>query len=347
MVRGEGCPRETAVEGQSGRSLDDVLRLLIQQYAGDGARVRQLSCRRSALAVTMPAWSSPTESACPTERLLDLRVSGDDGDLPLVFHHGTPGASAPLRTLERAVHDRGLRLVTTSRPGYGGSSRLPGRQVVDVVADTEAVLASLGATRCLVAGWSGGGPHALACAARLKAAAAVLVIAGVAPFGAEGIDWLGGMGQDNVEEFGAAIAGEAALRPYLEAQSVDLRQATVEQIVSALGTLLPPVDRAVMTDEYGEDLVAQFQQALQSGVDGWLDDDLAFVAPWGFQLAEIFTPVSLWQGDADLMVPPSHGRWLSERVPGMSAHLEPEEGHLSIGLGRMDRMLDELLQLAG
>src|SRR5262245_1064722 len=122
----------------------------------------------------------------PGGRSLDIRVSRPTDGLPLIFHHGTPGAATPVRVLERAAHARGLRLVTTSRPGYGDSDRHPGRAVADVAADASAVLASLGARRCLVAGWSGGGPHALACGARLEAAAAVLVIAGVAPHGAAG-----------------------------------------------------------------------------------------------------------------------------------------------------------------
>jgi len=121
----------------------------------------------------------------PDGRRLDLRVSGPAGGFPLVFHHGTPGAATPYRALERAAHARGLRLVTTSRPGYGDSSPQPGRSVVDVAADTAAVLAAIGADRCLIAGWSGGGPHALACGARLGATAAVLVIAGIAPYGAD------------------------------------------------------------------------------------------------------------------------------------------------------------------
>lgn len=98
-------------------------------------------------------------------RLLELRVSGPSDGLPLVFHHGAPGAASPIRGLERAAHKRGLRLVAASRPGYGGSTRKPGRIISDVVADTSEVLDALGADRCLVAGWSGGGPHALACAA--------------------------------------------------------------------------------------------------------------------------------------------------------------------------------------
>src|SRR5450755_4007095 len=135
----------------------------------------------------------------PDGRRLDMRVTGPAGGFPLVFHHGTPDAATPFRALERAAHARGLRLVTTSRPGYGNSSRQPGRAIVDAAADTASVLAAIAAERCQVAGWSGGGPHALACGARLgAAAAAVLVIAGIAPYGATGLDWMAGMGGENI-----------------------------------------------------------------------------------------------------------------------------------------------------
>ena len=98
-------------------------------------------------------------------RRLDFAISGPDGGTPLIFHHGTPGSVAAFRVIERSAHERGLRLVTYSRPGYGDSTRLPGRDVAAVVADVEALLNHLNASRCLVAGWSGGGPHALAAAA--------------------------------------------------------------------------------------------------------------------------------------------------------------------------------------
>ena len=282
----------------------------------------------------------------PDGRRLDIRVSGPASGLPLVFHHGTPGAVTPFRALERAAHVRGLRLVTTSRPGYGDSSRQPGRSVVDVAADTAAVLAAIGAERCLIAGWSGGGPHALACGARLGPAAAVLVIAGVAPYGAEGLDWMSGMGEENVAEFTAAIQGEDALRSYLRAPGEHLRDITAADIVSSLRTLLPDVDRAEVTGEFGEDMAASFRAAVGAGVDGWLDDDLAFASPWGFGLDEISVPTMIWQGTADLMVPFSHGQWLASRLPAAKAHLEEGEGHLSIGLGALDRMLDELTEAA-
>jgi pimeloyl-ACP methyl ester carboxylesterase len=278
----------------------------------------------------------------PDGRRLDLRVSGPAGGFPLVFHHGTPCAAIPIRALERAAHARGLRLVTTSRPGYGDSTPQPGRSVVDTAADTAAVLAAIGADRCLIAGWSGGGPHALACAARLGATAAVLVIAGVAPYGAAGLDWMAGMGEENIAEFSAALKGEDQLRPYLLDEREQLKEATAADIVTSLETLLPDVDRAVLTGEFGEDLAANFREAVRIGVDGWLEDDIAFTKSWGFGLEEISVPTTIWQGSADLMVPFSHGQWLASQLPGALVHLEEGEGHLSVALGALDHMLDEL-----
>ena len=272
----------------------------------------------------------------PDGRSLDLYVSGPDDGTPFVMHHGTPGSFHPPSDLERAVHARGMRLVAWSRPGYGGSTRQPGRAVVDVVADTRAVLEGLGADRCIVGGRSGGGPHALACAARLEQAASVLVIAGAAPFEAEGLDFLAGMGQDNLDEFGAAVAGEDALRPYLEAQREELAHVRPEDIIAAMSSLLPEVDRAVLTAGLAEELAVSFHEAVRLGVDGWLDDDLAFVAPWGFSLTEIRTPVAIWQGSADLMVPFAHGQWLAAHVPNADVHLVEGQGHLSVANGDED-----------
>ena len=283
----------------------------------------------------------------PDGRRLDVRVSGPADGLALVFHHGTPGAAPPVRAMERAAHARGLRLLTMSRPGYGGSSRQPGRSVADVAGDTAAVLAALGIERCLVAGWSGGGPHALACGALLDATVAVLVIAGVAPYGAAGLDWLAGMGADNVIEFSAALQGEDELRSFLRDPAEQLRDVTADGVAVALESLLPDVDRAVLTGEFAEDTAAGMREAVRPGLGGWLDDDLAFTRPWGFGLGEIKVPVMIWQGSADLMVPFSHGQWLAARMPGAAAHLEQGEGHLSIALGALDRMLDELVAAAG
>jgi pimeloyl-ACP methyl ester carboxylesterase len=170
----------------------------------------------------------------------------------------------------------------------------------------------------------------------------VLCIAGAAPYDAEGLDFLAGMGEDNVEEFGAALKGEAPLRAWLENARPELVEVTAEDVVASLDTLLPPVDEAALTGEFADYLATEFRQAVSVGVDGWLDDDLAFTRPWGFDLGALTVPAYVWQGSDDLMVPFAHGQWLADRIPGVTAHLEPGEGHLSLAVGALDRMLDEL-----
>lgn len=291
--------------------------------------------------------TNETQLQLPDGRILDMYDSGPSDGRVLVFHHGTPGSRVPMRPLRSAASRLGLRFITTSRPGYGGSTRAPSRTVADVAADTAAVLDAIGADRCLVAGWSGGGPHALACAALLpNRVDAALVIAGVAPYTAEGLDWMAGMGQGNIDEFGASLRGEATLRPYLEHEREQLTSASAEDIVAGMSSILPPVDQAAFTGEVGEDLAANFHEALRVGVDGWLDDDLAFTKPWGFSLADIRVPVVLWQGFEDLMVPFSHGKWQAEHIPGVVAHLEPDEGHISLAMGRAEEMYASLIAAA-
>lgn len=277
-------------------------------------------------------------------RFLDTYVSGPADSRVLLFHHGTPSARVPVRAIERSVHSHGLRFVTWSRPGYGDSSPQPGRSVVDVVSDAEQILDGLGVDRCLTAGWSGGGPHALACGARLPGrVTAVLSMAGVGPFGADRLDFLGGMGQDNLDEFGAVIESETAGRAFLEGARPHMLEVTPKSLVEETNSLLSEVDKRTLTGEVGEDVVANFREAVRSGIEGWLEDDLAFVKPWGFELSEISVPVFLWQGSEDLMVPFAHGVWLADHVPTVTPHLESGEGRVSVAIGAIDRMLDELV----
>jgi pimeloyl-ACP methyl ester carboxylesterase len=276
-------------------------------------------------------------------RSLDIQVSGPQDGTPLVMHHGTPGSLVRFRVIEEAVHGRGLRLVTYSRAGYGESTRKQGRSVADVAADLEAVLDHIGAQRCLILGWSGGGPHALASAALLPGRVlAATTLASVAPFDADGLDFLAGMGEGNIEEFGAAIAGEKEISAALDEEAAQLRAADTEDVVESMSTLLPDVDRAALAGEAGDELTAQIAEGVRLGASGWIDDDLAFVKPWGFAVEEITVPVYLWQGDKDLMVPFEHGRWLADRIPRSVAHLLPGEGHISIVLNHIDAILDEL-----
>lgn len=282
----------------------------------------------------------------PDGRSLDVETSGPEDGTPLLFHHGTPGSRHPFAAMSASCARRGLRLVTWSRPGYGASTRRPGRSVADDAGDVAAILDSLGARRALVAGWSGGGPHALGSAAGLPdRVAGCLVIAGVAPYDAAGLDFLAGMGEGNIEEFGLAVQGEAALRPFLEREASGLADVDAEGIIAGMSTLLPEVDRTVLRDELGHDIAASFREALRSGVDGWLDDDLAFCAPWGFDPSAISVPTFVWQGSADLMVPFAHGQWLAATLPGATAHLDEGPGHLLVGAATLGPMLDELVSV--
>ncbi len=156
------------------------------------------------------------------------------------------------------------------------------------------------------------------------------------------MDWLAGMGELNVAEFGAALAGPAELEPFLEREAAELRAATPEQIKEVMATILPPVDAAVLTGERAEHAKRDVERALAHGIAGWRDDDIAFTKPWGFELAEIRVPTLLWQGVQDRMVPVTHGLWLSERIPGVEAHISEEDGHLSIVVGRLGEIFDWL-----
>jgi pimeloyl-ACP methyl ester carboxylesterase len=271
-------------------------------------------------------------------RRLAAAVSGPPGGVPLLYHHGTPGCLLQQAANRAACAERGLRFVTYSRAGVEGSTRNPGRSVADVAADMEDLLDALGAERCLVAGKSGGGPHALATGALLPdRVAAVISIAGCRPYGDGFLD---GMGEDNVEEFHLALEGEEALRPFVMKHREALKDADAAALVADLATLLPEVDRRVLTSDVGADAVAGMVAGVQVP-DGWIDDDLAFTRDWGFDLAAMSVPTYVWQGSEDRMVPFHHGQWLAEHVPGAVAHLEEGEGHFSIAVGALGRMLDE------
>jgi pimeloyl-ACP methyl ester carboxylesterase len=281
----------------------------------------------------------------PGGRRLEGVVAGaDDGPL-VVLHHGTPGAGVEVWPphAERAAA-RGLRLAEYSRPGAGGSDRVPGRTVADCAADAASLADALGAERFYTIGGSGGGPHALACAALLPGrVAGAATIAGVAPSGAEGLDWLAGMGEENLEEFAAAERGPEALEAFIAEWTPQLREADGEAILAALGDLVSPPDAAALTGDYAEFSAAGMHEALREGFWGWFDDDLALIGDWGFDLAAIEVPVSIWQGRQDRFVPPTHGEWLAEHVASARAHLLDDHGHLSLALAHFDVILAELV----
>jgi pimeloyl-ACP methyl ester carboxylesterase len=284
----------------------------------------------------------------PDGRDIDVLTTGPEDGFPLVIHEGTPvGLVVDSNTAAEAAR-RGLRYVVAARPGYEGSTPRPGRRVADVAADIASVLDALGIGEFVSMGMSGGGPHTLACAALLQGRClAAASIAGIAPYKSDGLDFMAGMGPENVTEFSLTLQGADALTPYLEKEAEPLREITGEQIAAALGGLIADADRDVITGEFADELAASTRAALREGVAGWRDDDLAFAADWGFSLDALAGRVAIWQGDQDLMVPFAHGKWLAAHIPGARVHLEPGAGHLTMVVTAIGRILDDLLDLAG
>ena len=282
-------------------------------------------------------------------RTLEYLVEGDPSGVALVLHHGTPGAGVPYPQFDRACWERGVALVQYTRAGYGGSTRRPGRSVGDVTEDISDLLDELGVEQFLTLGWSGGGPHSLACGARLAGRClAAATGAGAAPFETDGeLDFLAGMGPENEVEFGAAVSGLEDLVPYLEGEAAAFRRTTPEEIADAMGGLVSEVDRAYATGEFAEHMHAGFTRATDEGIWGWVDDDLAFTRGWGFRLEDVTdVPVSVWQGREDRMVPFAHGVYLADHLPGARRHLYDDEGHLSL-VGRVGDIIDDLRERAG
>jgi len=260
-------------------------------------------------------------------RSLEVHELGDPDGFPIVFHHGTPGSG----TIYARWDTPSVRLIAYDRAGYGGSTRKAGRVVADVVADITALADALGLERFATWGLSGGGPHSLACAAlcdeRLVAAA---TLAGVGPWNAEGLDWLAGMGEGNLREFDLVLAGEDALRPAIERDRNGLLAATAVQLRDEMAPHLSPTDSDALTADLAEYFHSSMTHALADSADGWIDDNLAFVKPWGFELSTIARPVLVVQGGDDLMVPRQHGEWLAANVPGCEARIEEAHGHLTL-----------------
>ena len=292
----------------------------------------------------MTSSSQRTQVRAPDGRSLDVQVAGPDGGPTVLFQVGTPSAGVLFEPLVALGAERGARHVAYSRPGYGRSDRAEGRTIADCAGDVAAVMDALGVERFRTVGWSGGGPHALACAALLPdRTIAAATIASVAPFDAEGLDFLAGMAPENREEFGAATSGPAELRAYLSREREGILAAGPEEIGASLGELLSPVDLETASGGFAEYLTALFHGGLETDIWGWFDDDMAFVAPWGFELDPIGVPVTVWQGSEDRMVPYAHGRWLAEHIPGATPRLLEGEGHLSILIGRYAEILAGLL----
>jgi pimeloyl-ACP methyl ester carboxylesterase len=270
-------------------------------------------------------------------RNLRVREAGVADGIPVFVHHGSPAAGLFFRPWVEDAERRGIRLISHDRPGYGGSDPKPGRVVADVVEDIHDIADHLGVDRYATWGISGGGPHALACAAlggdRCVAAAA---LASAGPFDADGLDFYAGMGEDNVREFELVVReGREGIEELAAQNAAEMLAAAPEDVFAGLESLVSDVDKAVMSDEFARLVYDMTHVGIGASVEGWIEDDVVFVQPWGLDVGDIEVPVLVYQGRQDLMVPFQHGVWLAEHIPGAEARLYEDEGHLTLLVNRV------------
>jgi pimeloyl-ACP methyl ester carboxylesterase len=270
-----------------------------------------------------------------------LRVDhyGPPRGFPVFLLHGTPGCRLSHRPDEADLCRLDVHLVTYDRPGYGRSTPHPGRSVADVADDVRAIADHLGIGRFAVVGRSGGGPHALACAALLPGRvvrAASLV--GLAPFDAPGLDWFAGMAEMNRRQYAAAVRGSRALREVL-VPKVQAMRADPEHLIRDLDEQAADDDQTQLGDpRFRADLIEGIRESVHRSVDGWLADSLAFTRPWGFDPAWIQVPVSLWHGTQDVFSPVSHSRWLSARISNAVLHESQRRSHLAASAAQLGEL---------
>jgi pimeloyl-ACP methyl ester carboxylesterase len=257
---------------------------------------------------------------------------GDLGGVPVIALHGTPGGRLGRPADEEKIMNLGVHLITYDRAGYGLSDRHRGRRVVDCVGDVAAIADHLGLGEFATMGGSGGGPHVLAVAARLgDRVTRVQCDVGVAPYGLDDLDFLDGMDPENVREFGWALEGEERLMAELPKQARAMKfRVALDPTRLLEGFELPAADVAILSDPRIHTIMREsVTDMFAHGAWGWIDDDLAFTWPWGFDVAEIKVPVEIRFGNDDVLVPASHGRWLASHVPGATVVVTTGAGHMT------------------
>jgi pimeloyl-ACP methyl ester carboxylesterase len=278
---------------------------------------------------------TPSEHDVRTVDGRTLRVL-EDGNLqgrPVFFLHGTPGCRFLSVEQVDDARRQGIRLIGHDRPGYGSSTRKRGRRVGDEASDVVAIADALGIDRFAVYGYSGGGALALGCAAGIgHRLVGATCLAGVAPYPSEGLDWLAGLGDLNAEDFRLMLSDQAAWETKGANEMETMKQATPEQITEFVSSLLSDVDRAAFKGDVVDFLIQQLREGYRPGMWGGVDDSLSTALPWGFELSSVRVPTQIWHGTDDKFVPFAHGKWLAAHVPNAEAHLEKNEGHISLFL---------------
>lgn len=269
-------------------------------------------------------------------RLLGYGEYGDRAGVPFVLFHGWPGSRLCGAGCHDAATQRGVRVIAPDRPGYGLSDFKEKRTIADWTDDVAELADALGLGRFAIAGISGGGPYAAACALRIPDRLTFAgIISGLGPFDAPAATE--GMNPMIRMLYGAARRVPPVARALLEMMSY------VGKSEWALNQMLKNVreeDRAVLSDERARAFfMDDFKEAFRQGARGALQEAGLYTRPWGFRLQDIVMPVTLWQGTKDVNVPVSMGRHQAQAIPHCDARFFEGEGHL-LGFAHMNELLD-------
>jgi pimeloyl-ACP methyl ester carboxylesterase len=264
----------------------------------------------------------------PHGGVLSVEVSGAPDGRPVVLMHGTPGSRSGPRPRGSVLYRMGVRLVSYDRPGYGGSTRVPGRLVGDAAADVAAIADVLELESFAVIGRSGGGPHALACAAllpdRVTRSAALVSIA---PPDAPGLAWFDGMAKSNASDYEVADRDVALFTERL-LERADRARRDPESLMEELRAELRHSDLRVIDDKAMRRLILDtYAEAMRFGGHGWVDDALAFRRDWGFKLSDVDSEVLLWHGADDSFSPVGHTEWLASQLRYASVQIQADTAH--------------------
>lgn len=264
-------------------------------------------------------------------RVLTVDSADVPGGFPVLVHAGAPGSRRMLPQAVALAAGRGLRLISYDRPGYGDSTPSPGRTIAQAAADARAIAAGLDLDRFATWGHSGGGGYALACAALLPdLVIAACVFASMAPSNAPDLDYLGNLSpgwRAEIEMF-YEDPDRARRTAWSGAQERLPALSTAEGWLEMWGERTGTV--AAERLEVARYLALVQQDAFGRGDEGWWEDNVAYLTPWGFDLADITVPVQLWHGEKDAAVPLAFGHWLAGRIPGVETHFMAEDDHGSI-----------------
>lgn len=266
---------------------------------------------------------------------------GSSRGFPVFLLHGTPGSRSGPALRPSVLYRLGVQLISYDRPGYGRSDRDPARTVADAAQDVLAIADALDLKEFSVIGRSGGGPHALACAALLgKWVQRAAVLVSIAPSEATDLNWDEGMCESNVSEYELASHSVDAVTADLTQRAARIAEDPRSLLEDLQRELTAPDLKVINDAAIRQQLKITYAEAVREGADGWIDDVLAFRKPWGFNVADIKVPVLLWHGADDVFSPVAHTHWLARHIPEGQRDVK-----ISAGMAHFDAMeiLPEIL----